>query len=181
MGTDGCCCRFNWKQVGDIALGRPHLGPMMHLAVYRLMQYTLREMICREYGHDKASDLLRTAGLRAGEEFCANMLNCSQDFNGFIAELQEKLRELGVGILRIEKADLEQMNFTLTVGEDLDCSGLPVTGAAVCEYDEGFIAGVLGRYTGKAFAAKEVDCWATGDRTCRFSVTLADQVGDNGN
>ncbi|MBT0664684.1 4-vinyl reductase [Geobacter pelophilus] len=179
MGTDSCC-RFNWKQVGDIALGRPHLGPMMHLAVYRLMQYTLREAICARYGHDEASDLLRSAGLRAGEEFCANVLNSDQDFNGFVAELQEKLREMGVGILRIEKADMEKLNFTLTVGEDLDCSGLPVVGHTVCEYDEGFIAGVLGRYTGKAFEAKEVDCWATGERTCRFSVTLATADGADG-
>jgi len=28
--------------------------------------------------------------------------------------------------MRIEKADLEKLNFTLTVAEDLDCSGLPV-------------------------------------------------------
>jgi len=44
--------------------------PTMHLAVYRLMQYTLREVICRKYGHEEASSLLRSAGLRAGEEFC---------------------------------------------------------------------------------------------------------------
>lgn len=169
------CCRFSWKQVGDIAMGRPNLGPMMHLAVYRLMQYTLREAICLKYGHEEASALLRQAGLRAGEEFCANVLDSALEFNQFISDLQSKLRQMGVGILRIEKADMERMEFTLTVGEDLDCSGLPVTGHTVCEYDEGFIAGVLGRYAGKPFEAKEIDCWATGERTCRFSVTPACQ------
>lgn len=173
METDNCC-RFSWRLVGDIAQGRPNLGPTMHLAVYRLMQYTLRETICQKYGHDEASSLLRRAGHRAGEEFCKNVLNVTLEFNQFIADLQAKLRQMGVGILRIEKADLDRLEFTLTVGEDLDCSGLPVSGHTVCEYDEGFIAGVLGRYTGKAFEAREIDCWATGERTCRFQVTLAE-------
>ena len=32
----------------------------------------------------------------------------------------------------------------------------------------GFIAGLLESFTGKAFRVKEIDCWCTGDRTCRF-------------
>ncbi|WP_274428176.1 hypothetical protein [Desulfosarcina sp. BuS5] len=27
-------------------------------------------------------------------------------------------------------------------------------------------------YTGKPFYAKEIDCWASGDRLCRFDVRL---------
>ena len=33
-----------------------------------------------------------------------------------------------------------------------------------------FIAGILSSYTGKEYSAVEVDCWATGDRVCRFRV-----------
>jgi predicted hydrocarbon binding protein len=65
---------------------------------------------------------------------------------------------------------MENMRFTLTVAEDLDCSGLPFTDEVVCQYDEGFIAGILEAYTGKRFFAKEIDCWASGDRVCRFDV-----------
>ena len=64
------------------------------------------------------------------------------------------------------------MTFTLTVAEDLDCSGLPFSDEVVCQYDEGFIAGILEAYTGKPFHAKEVDCWASGDRVCRFDVKM---------
>ena len=55
------------------------------------------------------------------------------------------------------------------MGEDLDCSGLPITGEVVCNYDEGFIAGILHVYTGQVYDVREIDCWATGDRTCRFN------------
>ena len=75
-------------------------------------------------------------------------------------------------MLRVERADPESLAFLLTVSEDLDCSGLPITGTTVCDYDEGFIAGLLYAYTGLSFSVKEIDCWATGDRTCRFDVKL---------
>ena len=54
------------------------------------------------------------------------------------------------------------------MSEDVDCSGLPVTGKAVCNYDEGFIAGILKVYTDKDYLVEEIDCWSTGARVCRF-------------
>lgn len=162
--------RFQWDNLGDIDLGRPNLGQMVPVSVYRLAQYTMREALAQRYGDEIAGDLLRESGWIAGREFCLNVLDTRKPFQGFIAELQSMLRSLGIGVLRVEQADLETMSFILTVSEDLDCSGLPVSGTTVCDYDEGFIAGVLYTYTGKPFSVKEIDCWATGDRTCRFAV-----------
>ena len=164
---------FKWKDLGNISEGRPNLGESTNIAVYRLMQYTLREVLATRYGANIAGAILQEAGGLAGQEFCRNLLNVRLDFNGFVACLQEKLKELNIGILRLEKADLEAMKFVLTISEDLDCSGLPISGETVCEYDEGFISGIFRVYTGREFIVKEVDCWATGERTCRFTVDLA--------
>ena len=73
-------------------------------------------------------------------------------------------------IMRIESADYESLHFTLTMAEDLDCSGLPDKDHTVCHYDEGFLAGMLLIQTGEEFHVREIDCWCTGDRTCRFEV-----------
>jgi predicted hydrocarbon binding protein len=70
----------------------------------------------------------------------------------------------------MEKSDVDNMSFLATVSEDLDCSGLPIKGVTVCDYDEGFIEGIFNVYTGKDFDVKEIDCWTTGERTCRFSI-----------
>ena len=75
-----------------------------------------------------------------------------------------------IGVLRIESIDEKSGRIYLTVSEDADCSGLPVLGETVCNYDEGFLAGVLSAYFGRPYIAVEVDCWATGDRVCRFRV-----------
>jgi len=64
----------------------------------------------------------------------------------------------------------------LTVEEDLDCSGLPVTGDQVCNYDEGFLSCVLKEYMGKDYLVKEVDCWASGVRVCRFEANVDQQA-----
>jgi uncharacterized protein len=159
---------FSWSDIGDIEVGRPHLGPDVPVAMYRLFQYTLRDILIRDHGVEEADRLFREAGTVAGASFCEHVIGTKHDFNGFIAAMTHALKEHRVGILRIEEADLQTMHFTMTVAEDLDCAGLPVSNEAICAYDEGFIAGILGLYTKRPFTVEEIDCWATGDRVCRF-------------
>lgn len=167
--------RFSWEDLGDLKLGRPNLGLSVSVSVYRLLQYTLRDVLITKLGVNTANEIFIEAGRLAGKEFCKNLLNLNLEFNEFIAQLQRVLQELKIGILRIEEMDLDNMKMLLTVAEDLDCSGLPVSDETVCEYDEGFIAGILEAYTGKNFYVKEIDCWASGDRVCRFKVELRNE------
>ena len=159
---------FSWSNLGDIKFGRGDLGEEMPVIVYRLMQFTLFDSMSSEVGLEKANDFFRKAGFLAGTEYAKNALNLKLDFDGFISHLQESLKQLKIGILRMEAFNPEDGKITLTVAEDLDCSGLPITNESVCVYDEGFIAGILEAYTGNKYDVREVDCWATGDRVCRF-------------
>ncbi|OQY30861.1 MAG: 4-vinyl reductase [Spirochaetaceae bacterium 4572_59] len=161
---------FSWKDLGDLEEGRPNLGDETSVISYRLMQYTFKDVFSKEMGKQKTLELFVRAGNLAGRQFCLNVLDKSLPFNDFIADLKEKLVALKIGILRVEKSDQEKMEYTLTVSEDLDCSGLPIFDEAVCDYDEGFISGIFEVYSGKKFTTSEVDCWAKGDRTCRFEV-----------
>ena len=161
---------FDWSMIGDIPEGRPNLGSTMDVSVYRLMQFTLRDVLIKQFDTETAEGIFYGAGQHAGKIFCQELINKENNFNDFVAELQDKLKELKIGILRVEQADIDAMNFTLTVAEDLDCSGIPVCDEQICTYDEGFINGLLLEYTGKDFDVKEVDCWCSGDRVCRFDV-----------
>lgn len=161
---------FNWKMIGDIGTGRPNLGATVDVGIYRLMQFTLRDVIIQEFDVATADRIYYRAGKLAGREFCKELVNRQNDFNAFITQVQELLSKLKIGILRVERSDLENMNFTLTVAEDLDCSGLPVCDETICTYDEGFLSGLITEYSGKEFDVKEVDCWCSGDRVCRFEV-----------
>ena len=160
---------FCWKNLGDIREGRGDLGEEMPVLVYRLMQYTMLDVLSKAHGLEQANEYFRQAGFLAGTEFANNTLDKNVEFNIFIANLQKKLQELKIGILRMEAYDPDTGDIVLTVGQDLDCSGLPITNENVCNYDEGFIAGILGAYTGKNYVVREVDCWANGNRVCRFN------------
>jgi hypothetical protein len=125
-------------------------------------------VLIKNYDAETADRIFYEAGQHAGKEFCKELITQKDDFNEFVVELQGLIKNLKIGILRIEEADLEKMTFTLTVAEDLDCSGLPTSDETICTYDEGFISGLFSEYTGKDFSAKEIDCWCSGDRVCRF-------------
>ena len=111
----------------------------------------------------------------AGEYFANNYLNLDEPLEQFVKQLQEKLQALKIGVLRIEDVNEENGKIMLTVSEDADCSGLPVLGETVCNYDEGFISAVLSVYFKKPYEAIEIDCWATGDRVCRFCAEIKEK------
>ena len=133
---------------------------------------TVRE----RYGKEAQIAAFRGAGKRAGEYFARYFLDTSLPFDRFVGDLQAKMQAEKIGILRIEEADEASGRLVLTVSEDADCSGLPVLGETVCNYDEGFLSGVLSLYSGKPYTAVEVDCWATGDRVCRFCAEVKEKL-----
>lgn len=161
---------FNWSQIGNLYDGRPNLGPNTRVEVYRMLQFSMRAVLVKELGDEGARKILYKSGFIAGWAFAEEWLGKEMPFNKFLALLQAKLEEFNIGVLRVEKADLPNLNFVVTMSEDLDCSGLPVNGTTVCDFDEGFLKGVFDFYTDKNFSVKEVDCWSTGERTCRFSI-----------
>ncbi len=163
---------FSWDGLGDIKEGREDLGEEMPVIVYRLMQFTMLDVLSKAFGEEQANDYFRQAGFLAGGEFVKNVMDLEVEFNTFLANLQRILLEFSIGILRLESYDDSTGEIVLTVAQDLDCSGLPITNESVCSYDEGFIAGILEVYTGKKYNVREIDCWASGGRICRFRGTV---------
>ena len=160
--------KFSWDFIGDIELGRPNLGNMTRLEIYRLMQFTFRDVTEKVVGSEMTDKIFYEAGKLAGTEFYKHFMGSVKELPDFISQLQELMEDLGIGILRIEQLDMDKGELLLTVSEDLDCSGLPEMGDEICTYDEGFICALLECFTGVPFLVKEIDCWCTGDRTCRF-------------
>lgn len=166
---------FSWEPVGNIEDGRKNLGPYMPVFVYRLFEFSIRTELTKQFGEIKAAEILHNAGKISGLEIANNVLNLNLHINEFLSHLRDFLEKNHIGILRIEEFDQTTGNIIFTLSEDLDCSGLPVTGETVCSYDEGFLAGILEVYTKKEYLVKEIDCWATGSRVCRFEGYVKNQ------
>lgn len=166
--------KFSWDLIGgDTADSRPELGDSTKLAVYRLFQFCIRDILEQRYGTEATDDIFRETGVLAGREFFKTFCKDEKDIGSLANRIQTLFKELAIGIVRFEKVDVDNMTFQLTVDEDLDCSGLPDTQEQICVYDEGLIKGILDEFTGKSFNVKEVDCWCTGERTCRFLAKLS--------
>ncbi len=165
---DGRKYAFSWALLGNTEAGRPNLGETINIKVYRLMQYTFRDVLETQLGTEAADRLFLDAGKLAGTHFFQNVLAEAGDFQAMVAMLRDAFRGLGAGLIRIENAEPPYNEITLTVAEDADCSGLPELEYEYCRYDEGFIAGVLESFTGRPYDVQEIDCWCTGDRVCRF-------------
>ena len=148
--------------------GRENLGDNLPVAVYRMLEYSLRNTLIEEYGKETQIKIFRKAGYQAGTFFAKTYLNCDLPLERFLGDLQTQMETMKIGVLRVEGVNSDDGTIMLTVSEDADCSGLPLLGETVCNYDEGFIAGILSEYTEKNYKAQEIDCWATGERVCRF-------------
>jgi predicted hydrocarbon binding protein len=162
--------RFSWDETvgADMQVARPHLGPSTRIETYRLFQFTLRDVLEQHYGTDMADILFREAGVVAGKAFFERYLSGAGDISSLANKIQQSFNDLGMGIFRVEDSSPDGKHFIFTVDEDLDCSGLPDTADVICVYDEGFIRGVLESFSGQGFDVREIDCWCTGARTCRF-------------
>ena len=166
---------FRWIDLMNTADGRKNLGDMVPVELYRGLEYSIRQAMEEKFGKETAIEVLRNAGRLSGEQFAKTSLDLDKDLNSFLASVQKEFLNLKIGILRVEDFNEKTGDTTLTISEDLDCSGLPVIGETVCNYDEGFIAGMLSVYTKKEYKAIEIDCWAKGDRVCRFEASVNEE------
>jgi predicted hydrocarbon binding protein len=162
--------RFDWDNAvgADMGYARPNLGPYTRIEVYRLFQFTLRDVLEQRFGTEMADTLFREAGVMAGRAFFDKYLSDCADAASLASKIQNSFNALGIGIFRMESAKDDNSHFIFTVDEDLDCSGLPDTSDEICVYDEGFIKGMLDKFSQKNFDVREIDCWCAGARTCRF-------------
>ncbi len=161
---------FKWKDMGDIEKGRPTLGPWTNVTAYRLLYFTLRQVLDSQLGREKSKEIFVAAGKLAGKEIFQNLIGEAADLSDLMKKVTNLFNDLKVSIFRVEKADEEKMEFVVTISEDLDCSGIPVDGETKCAWDEGMIAGILSRFLKVTTTVKEIDCWATGAGICRFEV-----------
>ena len=86
---------FDWSLLGDIELGRPNLGRNTRLEVYRLMQFTIRDVLEQRLGSQEADKIFYEAGKLAGKHFYEHFLTGAEDLNSYIVLMQDNLAGIG--------------------------------------------------------------------------------------
>lgn len=84
---------FSWDLIGDIEDGRQNLGTQMDVDVYRLMQFTLRDVLEQSYNAEEADRLFFEAGKLAGKEFYKHAIAPVETLEEFVQKAQRVLKE----------------------------------------------------------------------------------------
>lgn len=61
--------QFSWNDLGNIREGRPNLGDTTSVTAYRLMQYTLRDVLIKQFGPQAAGNIYYEAGKKQEQHF----------------------------------------------------------------------------------------------------------------
>lgn len=157
-------------ELSGVRDGRPDLKMKVPLALRRLLNFALRDVLEGRYGTKAADGVFFAAGKLAGAEFYTRYIEPAAGLDKFINKTQRLLKEK-IGVFKIE-ADLQQGRVLLTIDEmeeDLYGFGPPTVDYEICSYNEGFISALFGQFTRK-WRANDIDCWCTGAKTCRFLV-----------
>lgn len=162
---------FEMKSVGDVAV-RKELGPTTSVEMFRIVRTCLVDTIGIFMGEEVGNDAIYGSGKVAGHEIYQNFLKDVKELNELVTKVTDLLKALKVGLLRVDKADVEKGELLITVDECASCAGVPDIGKPICHFEGGIIAGILEEFTGKEVEAKEIKCWAMGSGTCQFEVKI---------
>ena len=157
--------------IGSPAKGRPTLGERVPVQMFRALR-----LVGVMEGMDKAigdsSALIYTSGQGLGEAMGKQILEKSgKDLHRFVEGTVNTMRELGVGILSVTKADLDNHLIVLQVNECITCAGIPTLDKTVCHFEAGLVSGILGVFLEAPVTVVETRCWGTGDQYCEFEAT----------
>ncbi len=161
---------FTLENLGDIQRGRGDLGDEIPVSVYRLFQQTIRSVLNTRFGEEEMAEIFRAAGVLAGRALVRERLDVSMPFDMFMRQISVKLEKLKSSIFKIKSYDDETGEGIIVVDNDPECSGFGNIGNTLCQYDEGFIAGIMQEYTKNEYTVTEIECWGTGGNSCRFEL-----------
>lgn len=51
--------QFEWDKLGNIKKGREHLGEEMPVLVYRLLEYSMNDVLFKNFGIEKTDEIFR--------------------------------------------------------------------------------------------------------------------------
>lgn len=162
---------FEMKAIGDIS-ARKELGSITSVEMFRIVRTCLVDTIGITTGKEMANLAIYGSGKVAGHEIYQNFLKDAKDLDELVAKTTQLLKTLKIGLMRIDKADMEKGEFLITVDECVSCAGTPDIGEPICHFEGGVIAGILEDFTGKEVEAKEIKCWSMGHQTCQFEVKI---------
>ncbi len=137
------------------------IGDGINVAFLRLLKAMLLS------GGEQMIDMMYREGYRIGSEVLYEKVEGS-DLGEILENISVVWKDLSLGEMEILR--VEPDSAVARVKECYQCANFPNVGRPLCPLDEGIIAGILEKLTGKKYSVKEVKCWGTGYPYCEFEI-----------
>jgi hypothetical protein len=135
---------------------RPELGQEVPLLLFRI----LRIIGMRQILGETSGATLYMVGKQVG-----NMIGATD-----LADFQNKIKELKVGIPEVEVIDEDHL--VVKLAECITCAGFTYTGEMFCDMESGIIAGMLETIYKQKAKSTQTKSWSVGYNYCEFEVFL---------
>lgn len=120
-----------------------------------------------------ARALVYQAGQRLAEQIgTALAQKAAGDLQVYLGLVGDVCVALSIGMLVIEKLDLENNVGTVRLDECVSCAGLTGAKAPICHFETGMVAGFFRAFNGVNVKAIETRCHALGHDTCGIELTF---------
>jgi len=108
--------------------------------------------------------ILYEAGLKVGEALYEKVKD--PDMSNFLANIATFWENHSLG--SVEVKNLQPL--TISVQDCFECSGLPYLGRPACAFDSGILESLFSLYNQEEVKVMETECYALGDKQCRFVI-----------
>lgn len=90
----------------------------------------------------------------------------------YVSLVQGAAKSLGIGLVVVEKVDLNSGELTLRVDECVSCAGIEGVSNPICNFEAGLVGGLIKAFVKGPVKAIETRCHACGDATCGVDVQI---------
>lgn len=159
---------------------RANLGPGVDVRLFQALRLIAVASVADQTGKDPAA-LAYKSGQRVGRALGNAMAPVAgRGPEAFFPAARELCLRMAIGSLVLEEIDLDRGRVLVRLDETVSCAGILGTEGPLCDFEAGFLAGLLSGGIGKPVRATELACAATGSRGCRFELRISDRASRRG-
>ena len=95
MGASERKYAFSWDVIGsDIEVARPSMGSQLSMEIYRLLQFTMRDVLEQRYGTKEVDTLFFEAGVLAVKAFYERYCSGADSLGELVKTVEARFRAM---------------------------------------------------------------------------------------
>ncbi len=165
--------------LGDIIAGkedvdnRTTLGGTVPIRLFQALRLVGMGTSINDMVGEGANAMVYRSGQDLGLALGAALLpGADGNLDNYVDLVAGACKHLTIGIVHVEKVDLDNGKITIRVDECVSCAGIGGMQKPICNFEAGLVGGIVRAFVKVPVKAVETRCNAVGDSTCGIDLTI---------